>query len=283
MDPREVEYRTRAAIQMRNQAIAELQRQRRIRYQLEPQRQALYHQVWLEHNARNLARARNAHAQNQALLERNANHLALNAIRERLLRIRTRYQALPQILALLDHGIHLPPYVLPWKPASATECVQSPDDGQGYGHEERAKVVCNVLCRHISDLGDTDQGPGFTRFVQRRILLEDPTVPPSPQPLCTLIDSAGVYIRGLPHIWIRAEVHDLDEGTKYFRCWRNRQFLFPLHEADGTVKEDLIWEMVSYYLLFEPLHGRCHACPCELGWGPAELEEYLVTGRIKGK
>lgn len=160
-----------------------------------------------------------------------------------------------------------------WKPTQY--CVGSPDDGGGYGHEERAKEVCNLLCRYIHFLRFYSAGPVLP-FDDRVVrLVRDarwPTEPPSPCPIFFTVDGAIVNIGGRPHLWIFVEAYDFDHGGRYFCCWRNRQTVFPLHEVDGTLRPAWTWKDISNKLLFQPLHNRCHASPCELGWGPKELQ-----------
>src|SRR6202034_2065711 len=108
--------------------------------------------------------------------------------------------------------------------------------------------------------------PLFDGEVRSIAETRSPTVPPSLRAIRLTVDGATVNIGGLPHVWIIAEAEDYDEGAKYFCCWRNRQVVFPLHEADGTLRSSLTWKDISDKLLFEPLHSRCHASPCELGW-----------------
>lgn len=51
--------------------------------------------------------------------------------------------------------------------------------------------------------------------------------------------------------------------------------MFPVHQADGSLRLALTWKDISNKLLFEQLHSRCHASPCELGWGPKELQTVI--------
>jgi hypothetical protein len=164
-----------------------------------------------------------------------------------------------------------PPREIPWKPS--INCVQSPDDGGGYGHEERAKKVCDVLCLYIHFHRTNPAGITFKRDVRQLAAHWYITTPPSPREIFLTVDAAIVDLDRWPHLWIIAEAHDYVQGAKYFSCWRNRQVIFPMHEGDGTLRPNLTWKEIFDKLLFQPIHSRCHASPCELGWGPEHLQK----------
>lgn len=75
------------------------------------------------------------------------------------------------------------------------------------------------------------------------------------------------------------EAYDVAEGNKYFRCWRNRQAVFPVNEEDGTLKPNPRWPDISdgLHTPKTPLQS-CHSYRCRLPLLPVstKLGEVLV-------